>query len=107
LAETIEGRKQRTNEVEQENRIAIEQRNLEADKDSLAIAQQKREAEIAQQQEISVKEAEQKALIAASREEQEQKEREAEIAKNRAVEAAEIEKKLALDKMQINQQRDL
>jgi len=107
LAETIEGRKQRTNEVEQENRIAIEQRNLEADKDSLAIAQQKREAEIAQQQEIRVKEAEQKALIAANREEQEQKEREAEIAKNRAVEAAEIEKKLALDKMQINQQRDL
>jgi flotillin len=107
LAETIEGRKQRTNEVEQENRIAIEQRNLEASKDSLAIAQQKREAEIAQQQEISVKEAEQKALIAASREEQEQKERQAEIAKNRAVEAAEIEKKLALDKMQINQQRDL
>ncbi|GHB65567.1 flotillin family protein [Psychrosphaera saromensis] len=107
LAETIEGRKQRTNEVEQENRIAIEQRNLEAAKDSLAIAQQKREAEIAQQQEIQVKEAEQKALIAASREEQEQKERQAEIAKNRAVEAAEIEKKLALDKMQINQQRDL
>lgn len=107
LAETIEGRKQRTNEVEQENRIAIEQRNLEAAKDSLAIAQQKREAEIAQQQEIQVKEAEQKALIAANREEQEQKERQAEIAKNRAVEASEIEKKLALDKMQINQQRDL
>lgn len=37
LTETIEGRKQRTNEVEQENRIAIEQRNLEAGKDSLAI----------------------------------------------------------------------
>jgi len=107
LAETIEGRKQRTNEVEQENRIAIEQRNLEADKDSLAIGQQKREAEIAQQQEIQVKEAEQKALIAANREEQEEKERRAEIAKNRSVEAAEIEKKLALDKMQINQQRDL
>lgn len=107
LAETIEGRKQRTNEVEQENRIAIEQRNLEADKDSLAIGQQKREAEIAQQQEIQVKEAEQKALIAANREEQEEKERRAEIAKNRSIEAAEIEKKLALDKMQINQQRDL
>lgn len=118
LAETIEGRKQRTNEVEQENRIAIEQRNLEAEKDSLAIEQQKREAEIAQEQEIQVKEAEQKALIAAKREEQEQKEREAEISKNlaveaaeiaksRAIEAAEIEKKLALDKMKINQQRDL
>jgi flotillin len=118
LAETIEGRKQRTNEVEQENRIAIEQRNLEAEKDSLAIEQQKREAEIAQEQEIQVKEAEQKALIAAKREEQEQKEREAEIGKNRAIEAAEIEKsrtieaaeiekKLAIDKMKINQQRDL
>lgn len=107
LAETIEGRKKRTNEVEQENRIAIEQRNLEAEKESLAIKQQKREAEILQEQEIQVQEAEQKALIAGKREEQEQKERQAEISKNRAIESSEIEKKLALNKMQIEQQRDL
>jgi flotillin len=107
LAETIEGRKKRTNEVEQENRIAIEQRNLEAEKESLAIKQQKREAEILQEQEIQVKEAEQKALIAGKREEQEQKERQAEISKNRAIESSEIEKKLALDKMKIEQNRDL
>jgi len=107
LAETIEGRKKRTNEVEQENRIAIEQRNLEAEKESLEIKQKKREAEIDQEQQIQVREAEQKALISAKREEQEQKERQAEIAKDKAIELSEIEKKLALQKMEIEQQRDL
>tara|TARA_R110001592_G_scaffold209888_1_gene461120 strand:- start:21651 stop:23369 length:1719 start_codon:yes stop_codon:yes gene_type:complete len=107
LAETIEGRKKRTNEVEQENRIAIEQRNFEADKESLAISQMKREAEIEQSQAIAVREAEQEAAIAQKREEQSRLEREAEIAKEKAVETAEIDKKLALDRKRIEQTRDL
>lgn len=107
LAETIEGRKKRTNEVEQENRIAIEQRNLEAEKESLAIEQKKREAEIEQRQAIEVREAEQKAVIAQKRESQARLEREAEIEKEKAIEAAEIDKKLALERKRIEQDRDL
>lgn len=107
LAETIESRKKRTNEIEQENRIAIEKRNLQADRESLDIAQSKREAEIEQRRIIETREAEQKAAIATSREENSSLELVAELKKERAIEAEAIDKKLAIEKREIEKQRDI
>lgn len=118
LAKIIEEKRKETNDIEQENRIKIEQRNLEAEKQSLEIKQEQEQAQLDQQQIIEFKRAEQKAEIAKQRELKEREEREAQIAKERAVEAAEIEKsrdletkeidkRKALEEARITQQRDV
>lgn len=118
LAKIIEEKRKETNDIEQENRILIEQRNLEAEKQSLDIKKNEEEAKLIQQQILESKRAEQKAEIAKQRELKEKEEREAEIAKEKAVEAAEIEKsreiesreiekRKALEQARIQQQKDL
>ncbi|MCV2885640.1 SPFH domain-containing protein [Aestuariibacter sp. AA17] len=118
LAKIIEEKRKETNDIQQENRIKIEQVNLEAEKQSLTISQQEEEAKLAHQQALEFKRADQKAEIAKNRELKEQQEREAEIAKERALEAAEIakkreieqreiEKRNAIEQARIQQERDL
>ncbi|WP_438363454.1 flotillin family protein [Thalassotalea mangrovi] len=118
LAKIIEEKRKETNDIEQENRILIEQRNLEAEKQSLEIQKEQQEAQLIQQQAIEFKRVEQQAEIVKQREIKEREEREAEIAKQRAVEAAEIEKaknietqeiekRKALEQARIQQERDV
>ena len=118
LAKIIEEKRKETNDIEQENRIQIERRNLQAERQSLDIKKDKEEARLAQEQVLEFKRAEQKAEIAKTREQRVQEEREAEIAKERAVELAEIakareietreiEKLKALEEAKIQQQRDI
>ncbi|QDP02809.1 flotillin family protein [Thalassotalea sp. PS06] len=118
LAKIIEEKRKETNDIEQENRILIEQRNLEAEKQSLDIQKEQQEAQLIQQQAIEFKRVEQQAEIVKQREVKEREEREAEIAKQRAVEAAEIEKaknieaqeiekRKALEQARIQQERDV
>lgn len=92
LAKIIEEKRKETNDIEQENRIKIEQRNLEAEKQSLEIEKTEQEARLVQQQALEFKRAEQKAEILKQQEQKTREEREAEIAKERAIETAEIEK---------------
>lgn len=118
LAKIIEEKRKETNDIEQENRIKIEQRNLDAEKQSLDIQRDEEEAKLTQEQILSFKRQEQKAEIAKQREQKEREEREAEIAKEKAVEAAEIEKsreietkeiakKQALEQARIKQQQEV
>ena len=90
LAKIIEEKRKETNDIEQENRIKIEQRNLDAEKQSLDIKRDEEEARLTQEQTLAFKRQEQKAEISKQREAKEREEREAEIAKERAVEADEI-----------------
>ena len=118
LAKIIEEKRKETNDIEQENRIQIERRNLEAERQSLEIQRDEEEAKLAQEQVLEFTRAEQKAEIAKTRESKEREEREAEIQKEQAVEAAEIEKskdietreiakRKALEQATIQQQRDI
>lgn len=118
LAKIIEEKRKETNDIEQENRIKIEQRNLEAEKQSLEIEKTEEEARLVQQQALEFKRAEQKAEILKQQEQKTREEREAEIAKERAIETAEIEKtkdietreiekRKAIEQSRIQQQRDI
>ena len=118
LAKIIEEKRKETNDIEQDNRIKIEQRNLEAEKESLEIEKAEQEARLAQQQVLDFKRAEQKAEILKQQEQKTREEREAEIARERAVETAqiektkdietrEIEKRKSIEQSRIQQQRDI
>lgn len=107
LAKIIEEKRKETNDIQQENRIKIEQRNLAAEKQSLEVKRDEEEARLMQEQVLSFKRQEQKAEIAKQREQKEREEREAEIAKDRAVETAEIEKTREIETQQIIKQQAL
>jgi len=107
LAKIIEEKRKETNDIEQENRIKIEQRNLDAEKQSLDIKRDEEEARLTQEQILQFKRQEQKAEIAKQREAKEREEREAEIAKNRAIEAAEIEKSREIETQEIAKRQAL
>lgn len=107
LAKIIEEKRKETNDIEQDNRIKIEQRNLDAEKLSLDIKRDEEEARLTQEQTLAFKRQEQKAEIAKQREMKEREEREAEIAKERAVEAAEIEKAREIETQEIAKRQAL
>ena len=107
LAKIIEEKKKETNDIQQENRILIEQRNLAAEKQSLDVKRDEEEARLTQEQVLAFKRQEQKAENAKQREMKEREEREAEIAKNRAIEAAEIEKSREIETQEIAKRQAL
>jgi uncharacterized membrane protein YqiK len=99
--ETIQRSIQQKREVELNTQVAIEQRELDAQKQSLRIAQETESAKLAQQLEIEALKAQRE------REIQEAKDREAatvqrtKILQNQSVEEEEIRKKLAVQQSQI------
>ncbi|MBU3023294.1 flotillin family protein [Aestuariibacter sp. A3R04] len=107
LAKIIEEKRKETNDIQQENRIKIETRNLDAEKESLNIRREEEEARLTQEQVLQFKRQEQKAEIAKQREQKEQEEREAAIAKERAIETAEIEKSRELETQEIAKRKAL
>ncbi|MGI2257982.1 flotillin family protein [Shewanella sp. GXUN23E] len=107
LAKIIEEKRKETNDIQQENRVKIEMRNLEAERESLEIKKSEEEARLAQQQVLEFKRAEQKAEIAKQREQKAREEREAEIAKERAIETAEIEKTRDIESREIEKRKTI
>ena len=107
LAKIIEEKRKETNDIQQENRIKIETRNLEAEKESLNIKREEEEARLMQEQVLQFKRQEQKAEIAKQREQKEREEREAGIAKEKAIEAAEIDKSRELETREIAKRKAL
>ncbi|ADZ93196.1 flotillin family protein [Marinomonas mediterranea] len=107
LAKIIEEKRKETNDIQQENRIKIEQRNLEAEKQSLDVKRSEEEARLNQEQILSFKRQEQKAEIAKQREQKEREEREAMIAKEKAIETAEIEKSKEIETREIAKRQAL
>jgi uncharacterized membrane protein YqiK len=88
LTETIEAKRKQRNDIEQQTRVLIEQRNLEAERQSLEIAREVEYAKLQQEREISIRQAEQAAEIARERAEREREAREAEIEARRQIDQA-------------------
>ncbi len=107
LAKIIEEKKKETNDVEQTNRVAIERRNLEAERESLHIQKDEAQAKLEQEKSLAFLRAEQNAEIVKTQEAKAQEERSAEIEKEKAIEAAEIEKQKTLERQTIEKNRAL
>ncbi|HAY14052.1 MAG TPA: flotillin domain-containing protein [Fimbriimonadaceae bacterium] len=101
LTEQIETRRKQRNDIEQEMRIQIEQRNLEADQLSLKIKKEQEYARLEQEREVEITRAAQATEIAKERADKTRAAREAEIVAQRDVQQAEILAKQELDQKRI------
>ncbi|NNC52760.1 MAG: flotillin family protein [Erythrobacter sp.] len=107
LTEQIEARKKLRNDIEQDTRVQMETKNLEADTKSFEIGRDQEYARLAQEREVEVRRAAQMAEIAR---EQAERQREADAAKIEAkkqVDAQQIEADRLVEEARIDQQRAL
>ncbi|GAB2516044.1 flotillin family protein [Microbulbifer agarilyticus] len=118
MTRSIEARRKEVNDVEQETRVQIETKNLEAERQRLEIEKEKRYAHLEQQRELENREAAQKADIARETASQERAARQAEIEAGREVDQSrigaeqatrllEIEKEKRLQEQEIERERIL
>ncbi|NLR69701.1 flotillin family protein [Novosphingobium sp. ERN07] len=94
LTEQIELRKKARNDIEQDTRVQIETKNLEAEQQSLKIARDNEFARLEQEREIEMRRAEQAAEVAREQ-----------ALRNQEAEAARIEAKKLVDSQQIQADR--
>ncbi len=97
LTEEIETRKKKRNDIEQDTQIAIRAKNLEAEKQSLAIEREAEYARLEQDREVAVRRAQQRAEVALEKAERERETEEAQIRSKEAVDRARIKHELAID----------
>ena len=107
LTEQIEARKKLRNDIEQDTRVQMETKNLEADQRSFEIGRDTEYARLQQEREVEVRRASQTSEIAR---EQAERQREADAAKIEAkkqVDAQQIEADRLVEEARIDQQRAL
>ena len=107
LTEQIELRKKIRNDIEQDTMIQIRNKNLEAEKQSLAIDQASEAARLEHEQELEVRRAAQRAEVARERAQQEQQAEQAQLAARLEVERSRIATDLALQEERIHQEREV
>lgn len=79
LTEIIEAKRKQRNDIEQETRVAIEMKNLEAEKKSLELARETEFARLEQEREIATRRAQQSAEVAREQAARSQEAKQAEI----------------------------
>ncbi|PAX08238.1 flotillin family protein [Sphingomonas lenta] len=94
LTEQVELRKKTRNDIEQDTRVQIESKNLEAQRQSLLISRDQEFARLEQEREVEVRRAEQAAEVAREQ-----------AARQREADAAKIEAKRQIDAQQIEADR--
>ena len=90
LTETIEDRRKKRNDIEQDADLAIKAKNLETEQARLQILREEEYAKLQQEREISIRKAEQLAEIATQEAAKKREAEEAQIAANREVELKRI-----------------
>jgi len=105
LTETIETRKKKRNDIEQDTLIQIRNKNLEAEKISLDIDRESEHARLQQERELEIARAAQRAELARERAEQEQQAESAQISARQAVETARIVSEKALEQQRIEREQ--
>lgn len=103
LTEQIELRKKARNDIEQDTRIQIEAKNLEAERQSLTIARDNEFARLEQEREIEVRRAAQAAEVAQQQAERAREAEQAKIGAKQQVDAAQIEADRAIQQARIAQ----
>lgn len=97
LTQQTELRRKQRNEIEQNTRVEIETKRVEAQNNTLTVQQQGRFAELEQQRQISEQEAKTASQIAVATAEQEQVAETAEITRQAAVQKAEIQRQAQIE----------
>jgi len=104
LTETIETRKKKRNDIEQDTLIQIRNKNLEAEKISLDIDRESEHARLQQERELEIARAAQRAELARERAEREQQAESAQITARQTVEQARIVSEKVLEQQRIERE---
>lgn len=107
LTEQIEARKKLRNDIEQDTRVQIETKNLEASKRSFEISRDQEYARLEQEREVEVRRAAQSAEIAREQAERSREADSARIEAKKQVDAQQIEADRLVEEARIIQQRAL
>jgi len=107
LTEQIEARKKLRNDIEQDTRVQIETKNLEASQRSFEIARDQEYARLEQEREVEVRRAGQSAEIAREQAERTREADSARIEAKKQVDAQQIEADRLVEEARIDQQRAL
>ncbi len=107
LTEAIESRRKKRNDIEQDTAVAIQNKNLEAEKVKLEISRDEEYARLAQQREIEIRRASQSATILSEQAEKEREAEEAKITSKREVDMAAIHAERAVEEERIEKERQL
>lgn len=97
LTETVEAKRKQRNDIEQDTRVAIELKNLEAERKNFEISRNLEYARLQKEQEVETQRARQEAEIAREQAEQKRLAREADIEADRSVEQANILSRKAVE----------
>ena len=107
LTETIEQRKKKRNDIEQDTQIQIRKKNLESEKLNISLEQESQFAYLSQQLDIETRKAEQSSEIARRRAVQAQAADEADIEKQKKTDIAKILSDHAVSEERIERERSL
>lgn len=107
MTRAIEARRKEVNDVEQDTRVEIEQKNLEAERKRLEIERETRYAHLEQRREIEIREAGQQAEIAKEQAARDREARQAGIEAEREVDQARISAEQATKLLEIEKERRL
>ena len=105
LTEAIESRRKKRNDIEQDTAVAIQHKNLEAEKQKLELSREEEYAKLAQQREIEIRRAAQAAQIAAEQAAKERESEEAKIESAREVDTARILAERTVEEERIEKER--
>ncbi|WP_299196075.1 flotillin domain-containing protein [uncultured Erythrobacter sp.] len=107
LTEQIEARKKLRNDIEQDTRVQMESKDLEADTRSFEIGRDKEYARLQQEREVEIRRASQMSEIATEQAERQREADAARIEAKKQVDAQQIEADRLVEEARIDQQRAL
>jgi uncharacterized membrane protein YqiK len=107
LTETIETRKKKRNDIEQDTMIQIRNKNLDTERQALDIDRELEYARLQQERELEVKRAAQRAEVAQQKAMREQEAERAQIQAREAVERARIASERAVEQERIDRERSV
>jgi uncharacterized membrane protein YqiK len=107
LTETIETRKKKRNDIEQDTMIQIRNKNLDTERQALDIDRDLEYARLQQERELEVKRAAQRAEVAQQKAMREQEAERAQIQAREAVERARIASERAVEQERIDRERSV
>lgn len=107
LTEQIELRKKARNDIEQDTRVQIETKNLEADKRSFEIGRDSEFARLEQEREVEMRRATQASEVSREKALRDQEAQDAQIKAKQAVDSAQIEADRAVQEARIAQEQSL
>jgi uncharacterized membrane protein YqiK len=105
LTETIETRKKKRNDIEQDTMIQIRNKNLDTERQALDIDRELEYARLAQERELEVRRAEQRAEVAREKATREQEAERAQIQARETVERARIASERAVEHERIDREK--